>query len=1387
MGFIVINTLLLALEHHEMPKGLADFLYIANIILTVIFILELLIKVVGLGPREYVRDRFNIFDAIIVAISIVELILGSGGAVTVFRAFRLMRVFKLVRSWQSLRQLLEVIAGALAPIGNAAFVLLLFIFIFAVLGMQLFGGQIRFIGESPEVPRHNFDNFLWSIITVFQILTGENWNEVMYDVVRATHWTSAFYFVLVVVIGNYVLLNLFQAILLQNFAVSHPEEEEEEEEDHDTVVQEIAPNHTEPAPSILKDGSAAPAAGGEIEMTDMSQHGKPADQESSGDLHSVPKANQPQQGQDKNPEGVVARGSKQSVATPGAVHVTMDDRNRARGVPGPASNTTTSKETRARDDSPESAHDGGSGNVVDVRDSSDEPSTETTIAPASMNRPSVASSETVKKQGRSSQSLLSIESTQPTSPRPLKRQPSLLPGEEEHSEGSEGGTPRLRSKSLFLFLPDNQLRVALARIVFHPVFEGIIIFLIVVSSVLLALENPSITKGSTMQRFLFISDIFFVSVFSLEMLMKIFALGFVLHEGAYLRSHWNQLDCFVVIVSILTLSLTSIDIQFLRALRALRPLRVVSRSEGMRVVVFSLVRAIPGVVNVGLVCLLFWLIFGILGVQLFAGKFYYCTDPNVETRMQCEMLDVSTGLPRGEWKNTRSHFNNILAAMLSLFELSTLELWPQLMYQGVDAVAVDRQPSRDHNQFASLYYVSFLVVGAFFALGLLVGVVIDNFIEIQQQFNGAAFLTTKQAEWVEAQRTMMKFKPLFVPPMPRSKVRQPFFYLVMHPMFDIVIMSLILLNIAILAMEHYDQDNAFSQLLFISNLVFTAIFFLEMVLKLIGIGIRAYVSSNWNLFDAFIVALSIIGIWVRFGPGATLFRVFRVFRIFRVVKSAKGIRTLLQTLIYSIPTLWNVGSICILLFFIYAVAGVSVFGEVRHGEYLNEHANFTHFGLAMLTLFRMATGESWNGIMYDCMVQEPDCSEAAGDCGSRFAWIYFVSFMTLMFLVMVNLFIAVIIQNFSFLVEENTILSTDDYETFLRVWARHDPLATYYIPSAATLTLIRELPPPLGLGLKATEQQARRYLFQLEIPVYDGKIHFKDTMLALAQHRVGVTLPENNSLSEEISRKWQRGFKNSPVIEAGYTIDEMYSAQLMQQRWRAYVARKKAERAKQNARVAHKSVMQLQAATATSSGSEGGGAVAGHGLKDILALGHEDTGAGQGQGQPRAVGRVSVHDDDDDDDMDVDVDVHDDDGINSTINSVPTSSSKGSPGGDGPLGKSVNLHGAEPVDGWVGHTRDEELADGELVSRDAPFDSAVMSRPSPQDSAVSSVAPVSGRKTSVAGQDSTTITPVPPLARKDSSLSRAPGASAGNSANPSPTQMASPARPPLPSKPGAKV
>ena len=236
----------------------------------------------------------------------------------------------------------------------------------------------------------------------------------------------------------------------------------------------------------------------------------------------------------------------------------------------------------------------------------------------------------------------------------------------------------------------------------HPsqIFEDFVMVLIITSTIVLAIDNPLLDPAETFVRVLGKIDIAYTCLFFLEAMIKIIAKGFF-HNNikpvqAYVKSSWNILDIFVVTVSMIDLAFVVMEIDMqqlsalkaLRALRGLRPLRMISRNEGMRLVVNALFASFPAMTNVLLVCSLFILIFSIMGVSFFKGAFFRCLPEDgidiskIDTKKHC----IDAG---GEWRNANAHFDDTFSAMLNLFQMTTTEGWVDVMYNGIDAVGID--------------------------------------------------------------------------------------------------------------------------------------------------------------------------------------------------------------------------------------------------------------------------------------------------------------------------------------------------------------------------------------------------------------------------------------------------------------------------------------------------------------------------------------------------------------------------------------------------------------------------------------------------------------------------------------------------------------------------
>ncbi|XP_076301495.1 ca[2+]-channel protein alpha[[1]] subunit T isoform X2 [Lasioglossum baleicum] len=587
--------------------------------------------------------------------------------------------------------------------------------------------------------------------------------------------------------------------------------------------------------------------------------------------------------------------------------------------------------------------------------------------------------------------------------------------------------------SLYLFPPNNRFRVFCRELVDRKWFDNVVLFFIGLNCITLAMERPNIPPDSGERLFLSTANYIFTGVFAIEMFIKVVASSMLYGSDAYFTSGWNIMDGVLVIISIIDLSMSLLSsssprifgiLRVFRLLRSLRPLRVINRAPGLKLVVQTLLSSLRPIGNIVLICCTFFVIFGILGVQLFKGAFYYCDGPdikNVRNKTDCQADK------RNVWLNRKYNFDDLGKALMSLFVLSSRDGWVNIMYTGLDAVGVDQQPIENYSEWRLLYFIAFILLVGFFVLNMFVGVVVENFHRCreEQEKEERVRRAAKRALQMEKKRRKMHEPPYYTN---YSKSRLFVHNVVTSKYFDLAIAAVIGLNVVTMAMEFYMMPKALTYALKIFNYFFTAVFILESFMKLLALGLHLYLKDKWNQLDIGIVILSVVGIVLEeveskiIPINPTIIRVMRVLRIARVLKllkMAKGIRALLDTVMQALPQVGNLGLLFFLLFFIFAALGVELFGRLECNDEmpcqgLGEHAHFSNFGMAFLTLFRVATGDNWNGIMKDTL--RDDCDEAA-DCvknccvSTIIAPIFFVIFVLMAQFVLVNVVVAVLMKH----------------------------------------------------------------------------------------------------------------------------------------------------------------------------------------------------------------------------------------------------------------------------------------------------------------------------------------------------------------------------------------
>uniref|UniRef100_A0A8C7KZZ0 Voltage-dependent N-type calcium channel subunit alpha n=1 Tax=Oncorhynchus kisutch TaxID=8019 RepID=A0A8C7KZZ0_ONCKI len=1281
-----LNTLCVAIVHYDQPEWLTTALYLAEFVFLGLFLSEMSLKMYGLGARNYFHSSFNCFDFSVIIGSILEVVWsmikpGASYGISVLRALRLLRLFKFTKYWNSLRNLVVSLLNSMKSIISLLFLLFLFIVVFALLGMQLFGGQFNFEEETPTT---NFDTFPAAILTVFQILTGEDWNAVMYHGIESQGGVrrgmfSSVYFIVLTLFGNYTLLNVFLAIAVDNLAnaqeLTKDEEKQEEEANKKLALQKamevkevspmsaanisIAAKEQQRANKIMSVWeqrtnqlrrnnlrASSEALFNELDpeerlrvssalhlRSDMKTHNdrplvvepgngdnpRPPEedrdgadpQQEGGDPH-VPQPRKHYRHRERNGEHGESR------------HHTHHSRSRDHYHPdGPRSKEGKVERNHSPEGgkgrrhhhqagSPEEGVNGGGEGREDRHHHSDRQgngalatrdrlesrgrghreengerrkhrsrrvrtdSQGESLATSPVQPPTglqagekQEDADNQKNRHRASQAGLNsntvhipVTITAPSRETTIipSQYPSLylmdnidcesLPRNEEKKDLEEelknGPKHILPYSSMFVFGQTNPVRRLCHYVVNLRYFEMCILSVITMSSIALAAEDP-VQANAPRNNVLKYLDYVFTGVFTFEMVIKMIDLGLLLHPGSYFRDLWNILDFIVVSGALVAFACSGTKgkdintIKSLRVLRVLRPLKTIKRLPKLKAVFDCVVNSLKNVLNILIVYMLFMFIFAVIAVQLFKGKFFYCTDESKGLEKDCrgKFLDYDgdeVAAQDREWKKYEFHYDNVLWAFLTLFTVSTGEGWPMVLKHSVDATYEDEGPSPGFRMETSIFYVVYFVVFPFFFVNIFVALIIITFQEQGDKAMSECSLEKNERACIDF---AINAKPLTrYMPADKQSFQYKMWQFVVSPPFEYSIMTMIALNTVVLMMKFHGAPELYEAMLKHLNIVFTALFTLECILKIIAFGPLNYLKAAWNVFDFVTVLGSITDILVTEIKdkliNLSFLRLFRAARLIKLLRQGYTIRILLWTFVQSFKALPYVCLLIAMLFFIYAIIGMQVFGNIELNEEsaINHHNNFQTFFQALMLLFRSATGEAWHEIMLSCLSNRP-CDKLSGsggkECGSDFAYFYFVSFIFLCSFLMLNLFVAVIMDNFEYLTRDASILGPHHLDEFVRVWAEYDPAACGRMTYLDMYEMLRHMSPPLGLGKKCPPRIAYKRLVKMNMPIADDNtVHFTSTLMALIRTALEIKLASgvlaqrlcDSDLRKEISRVW---------------------------------------------------------------------------------------------------------------------------------------------------------------------------------------------------------------------------------------------------------------------------
>ncbi|OXB59298.1 hypothetical protein ASZ78_012957 [Callipepla squamata] len=956
---IIVNTFFMALEHPGMSDCEKRLIYVSDKVFTLIFAAEMVLKIIALDPYYYFQQKWNIFDSVVVMIGLISF-------ETNLSFFRLLRIFKLAKMWPALNTLMKIILNSVGALGNLTLVLIITVFIFAVVGKQVLGKyydtNYTKISTTKDLRWHMKD-FCHSFLVIFRILCGE-WIETMWECMEvAGQGLCLLIFLLVLVIGNLVVLNLFIALLLSSFSSDV------------SLGKDEAGKQTKCEIAIARIHKGLQS----VRQRIVGKCGKTMGRSNKATAKNMTLVKSSVKDLEKNNYAMA--------------DVRKDIDNSCFDIECYSNEESSSLKRR---------HEG------------------------SLNCVPLAESEAYTDEGDDG------EQSGCTEMEYRKRRFDV---------GSYSEASTVDPVSLVELFPQPK-KPHLPK---DCCAESKYIFCATGMPNELAFEDIHLEKRKTVRRLLEYADKVFTFIFIMEMLLKWVAYG--LHS--YFTNTWCWLDFVIVCVSII-----------------------------LNVVVNALLGAIPSILNVLLVCVVFWLLFNIIGVKLLGRKFWKCVlvtgnDSHINNRTDCMVFG-------GKWTNSDVNFDHVGMGYLALLQVATFKGWMNIMYSAVDSRAEDEQPKFEAFFSMYSYFVIFIIFGSFFMLNLFIGVVISNFNQQRKKISTNAF--------------------------------QGFFFdIVSHKAFDISVVTLICLNMVVMMAECDDVEvrNVLKKI----NYFFVAVFTGECIIKIIALR-HYFFTTGWNIFDLVVVVLSLVSVALAdvfsasFSP--TLLRIIRLARIGRVlrlVKRAKGIRTLLFALLMSLPSLFNIGLLLFLVMFIYAIVGMTNFACLGWEGGINNLFNFQTFDSSILCLFQITTSAGWDGLLSPVLKEPGKCAPNLhldnnnNNCGNKVVGItFFVSYVIISFLIVVNMYIAVILENFSVATEESTDpLSEDDFELFYETWGKFDPQATQFIDYSALSDFADALAEPLRIPKPNTIQ-----LISMDIPIVSGdKIHCLDILLAFTKRVLG--------------------------------------------------------------------------------------------------------------------------------------------------------------------------------------------------------------------------------------------------------------------------------------------
>jgi hypothetical protein len=599
--------------------------------------------------------------------------------------------------------------------------------------------------------------------------------------------------------------------------------------------------------------------------------------------------------------------------------------------------------------------------------------------------------------------------------------------------------------ALCVFPPDNAFRLLCIKISDNQTFINVIVCFILSAGAHLALEGPTNFKDAGYSPEFIVAmhslDWFLFFAFWVECLMKCIAFGFVGTPETYLRSNKaNILDFSVVMITtidVILVKVFAVDAEWVRIFRLLRVFRLVrllAILDGMTVILEALFHALPSVSAILALQGTAFVVFSILGINLFAGKYYRCVEDISLDRVDCEVQMLT-------WQRYEFNFDNIFESFCSLFVCQTLEGWARILRIGMDTDKIDMAPTPNENKYAAFgFFAGFMVINAFMLDKLFVGVLADFF----AQESGSALMTADQKNWRFMELMVFHIIQKDRPPPAGNPMRLECYKIVQKGIFQKIINVFILFDVGSIILLNSGFIHDWLQVVFdIVNELALGLYTYEAIMKILAYGWRNYWVENKIAF--LIVAVMWIMLvhmnmkaflWFNRDFGYLDFieglQAVQILRLTRLLEASSNIRKLMKLIRLSLPMVLNLVIVMCLMLFIFGIMGMKLFGTATVGGFglgqtspvINVLDNFSNISNSMMLLFQISTG----GTDITLIIEELKV-KTGGSCFPFFAVFFIISNFILL-----NLFTALLLDNLDLMGSGDYSISDADIHHFKKRW-----------------------------------------------------------------------------------------------------------------------------------------------------------------------------------------------------------------------------------------------------------------------------------------------------------------------------------------------------------------